>query len=80
MLKCREVVSQADALLAGDLSWRQRAAMRFHLLMCHHCGRYVRQFKQLLRAIARMHGMASEAEVAQVMKNIETRNNERTEP
>ena len=44
MLKCKEVVDRADALVDGTpLSWRERFALRMHLLMCHHCRRYVRQ-------------------------------------
>ncbi len=51
MLKCREVVNRADQLLDGDLSRGQRFAVKMHLLMCHHCRRYVRQLRFLLRAI-----------------------------
>lgn len=71
MLKCKEVVGQADQLLAGELKPRQRAALRLHLMMCHHCRRYVRQLRLLLRAIPRMHQPASEQEVTAVMKRIE---------
>ena len=67
MLKCRDVVHQADALLAGDLTGRQRFAMRMHLVICRHCRRYVRQFRRLLSAIPGMHGLASDDEVDAVM-------------
>lgn len=70
MLKCRELVAQSDALLAGELSWRQRLSMRMHLFMCRHCRRYVNQLKRLLRAIPGMHGRADEAEVEKVMRRI----------
>lgn len=70
MLKCREVVNNADQLLDGAVSRRQRLAIKMHLLMCRHCRRYVRQFQALLRAIPFMHSQASDAEVSQVMEHI----------
>ncbi len=70
MLKCREVVDTADQLLDGNISRRQRFAIKMHLVMCRHCRRYVRQLRALLSAIPFMHGKASDAEVAQVMEHI----------
>lgn len=70
MLKCREVVDNADQLLDGDISRRQRLAINLHLLMCRHCRRYMRQLRALLRAIPFMHGKASNAEVSEVMEHI----------
>lgn len=70
MLKCREIVDNADQLLDGDNSRRQRLAIKIHLLMCRHCRRYVRQLQALLRAIPFMHSQASDAEVFQVMEHI----------
>lgn len=67
MLSCREVVDNADLLIAGDMSWRRQLAIRIHLLMCQHCRRYVRQFKILIRAIPFMHSRASDEEVSRVM-------------
>ncbi len=52
MLKCKEVVDRADALVDGTpLSWRERFALRMHLLMCHHCRRYVRQLHALVTSL-----------------------------
>lgn len=52
MLKCKEVVETADALVDGTpLSWRERFALRVHLLMCHHCRRYVRQLHTLVTSL-----------------------------
>ena len=70
MLKCRELVHEADRLLDDDLNWRGRLAVRFHLLICHHCRRYVRQLRLLLAAIPAMHKMATEREVAEVMSHL----------
>lgn len=70
MLKCREVVDNADQLLDGVISRRQRFALKMHLLMCRHCRRYVRQLRALLRAVPFMHSQASDAEVSEVMEHI----------
>ena len=49
MLKCKHVVEKADALVDGaPLSKRERFALRLHLLICHHCRRYVRQLRALV--------------------------------
>lgn len=67
MLKCREVVAETDALVAGELPWRRRWKLKIHLLGCRYCRRYVRQLRWLLRAFRHHHGPASAAEVAAVM-------------
>ena len=70
MLKCRDVVANAENYLDGAQSWHQRLAMRFHLLICDKCRRYVRQLRALLRATPFMHGKASDDEVSRVMDHI----------
>ncbi len=70
MLSCRDVVNDADRYVAGELSSRQRMAMKFHLLICRHCRRYVRQFKSLINATPFMHSKASDEEVAEIMQSI----------
>jgi len=74
VLKCREVVDSADQLLDGTMTWQQRLKVKVHLLMCHHCRRYVRQLRSLLQAIPFMHGQASNEEVDKVIERI---NNDR---
>lgn len=70
MLKCHEVVESVDQFLDGAITRRQRLAIKIHLLMCHHCRRYMRQLRALLRAIPFMHNRASDAEVSLVMEHI----------
>ena len=45
MLKCEEVVEQADAYLASELTSWQRFQFSLHLMMCRHCRRYIKAFK-----------------------------------
>ncbi len=57
MLKCNEVVERADELVDGTpLSFRQRWALRLHLMMCHHCRRYVRQLRMLVKSLRQIDG------------------------
>lgn len=70
MLKCRDVPQQTTSLLAGQLDWRQRLALRLHLLICGHCRRYVRQLRRLLAGLPLMHGEASDAEVDAVVRRV----------
>lgn len=52
MLKCKELVDKADALVDGTpLSWRERFALRMHLLMCHHCRRYLHQLRAMVTSL-----------------------------
>lgn len=51
MLKCREVPQEIEGLHDGQLDWRRRMALRLHLLICHHCRRYVRQLGIMLQAL-----------------------------
>jgi len=70
MLNCREVVTDADLLLAGDLSWQHRIKIKIHLMLCRHCRRYVHQLKILIEAIPFIHRQASEEEVSHVIDRI----------
>ncbi|WP_083251263.1 zf-HC2 domain-containing protein [Acidihalobacter yilgarnensis] len=45
MIKCKEVTHHASTYLNGKLPLSTRWSIRFHLLMCKHCQRFVRQLK-----------------------------------
>ena len=70
MLKCNEVAEQADQFLSDDFPWHRQLRFRFHLLMCKHCARYVRQFQALKDSTRFMHRKASDEEVSKVMGSI----------
>jgi len=44
MLSCKEIVSGASDYKDKNLSWRGALGYRMHLLMCHHCRKFFRQF------------------------------------
>jgi anti-sigma factor ChrR (cupin superfamily) len=70
VLSCREIVQDADRLLAAELPWRRRVAVKLHLLMCRHCRRYVRQLRALIHAVPFMHSKASDEEVTKIMDHV----------
>lgn len=54
MLNCKQIVKIVSS--EDKPNWRQRLEVRFHLLMCHHCRKYVKHlefmktgFKKLFR-------------------------------
>ena len=51
MLTCREVAEKSSAMVDGELELRERVGLRFHLLMCANCRRFVRQFKSLVDSL-----------------------------
>jgi len=45
MLRCRDILEQADGYVAEELTQWRRVQVRLHLAICRHCRRYVRQLK-----------------------------------
>lgn len=52
MLTCKELVAHSSDFLDGQLTLRQRLAVRAHLAMCGNCRRFIRQMK-LTQAVIR---------------------------
>ncbi len=59
MLSCREITAKANDMLDNQLGFRERMAVRMHLVMCVHC----RRFNRHLRALTAMLKRRSEFEV-----------------
>lgn len=51
MLTCSEVAAQASNFLDQDMTVRQRAVFRLHLMYCSNCRRFVRQLQLLQQSI-----------------------------
>lgn len=45
MLRCRDIVEQADAYLATELTSWQRLQFQMHLAICRNCRRYLRALR-----------------------------------
>ncbi len=60
MLSCKEVTRKiaSDELVEGG--WRERLAVRLHLLWCRHCRRYVAQLRAIGAAARNVWGARSE--------------------
>ena len=54
MLSCKRVAQLASESLDRSLTLQERVLLRFHLLFCKFCSRYVRQLKFVQRACARV--------------------------
>ncbi|EUC68609.1 hypothetical protein Y017_04620 [Alcanivorax sp. 97CO-5] len=73
MLKCKDVVAKADALVDGtSLTMRERIALRMHLLMCHHCRRYVRQLRVLVNTLPRETDRLDDAQTRDILEKLDT--------
>lgn len=48
MMTCREVAALANDHVDGRTTRRQRIGVRFHLMMCKHCRRALRQLQATL--------------------------------
>jgi len=47
LLTCKEVARTVSSEDIDQIGWRNRLAVRFHLLMCRHCRRYTEQMQAL---------------------------------
>lgn len=54
MLDCRHATQLASQAMEKRLSFRQRWALRFHLLLCDACTNFVQQLRQLRAAMGRI--------------------------
>jgi Putative zinc-finger len=70
MLTCRELVEQADGLLARELGWRERLRVRLHLLVCVNCRRYVRQLGLMLAALSKYRPDNAEQSTQSVLQKL----------
>jgi anti-sigma factor ChrR (cupin superfamily) len=72
MLTCRELVQNlASDWLDSQLSWRQRIGVRFHLLICDHCRRFIRQLELVRGVLARRPELPlAEAEITALAEHL----------
>lgn len=48
MLSCRDLAHRhASDYIDGQLGWRARAGVRFHLMLCDNCRRFVAQLRKV---------------------------------
>lgn len=49
MLSCKEVVKIVST--EEELPFMKKAELKLHLMMCHHCGRYMAHLKMLKSSV-----------------------------
>ncbi len=54
MLDCKHASQLISKSLDRQLSWRERFAIRFHLLLCKYCKRFSQQLITMRKALKRM--------------------------
>ena len=73
MTTCRKVAHQLTELREGDLSFVERAGLRFHMTICPSCKRYIEQFDATVDGLAHSKEELSEEEskalVARLMRD-----------
>lgn len=77
MLKCRDVVAEADALLDSQLGWRRRLALKLHLFICVDCRRYVRQLRLMVAALAQSRRELNDVRLEELMRRIRSGDRDR---
>jgi len=53
MYSCKKIADKASDYTEGQLKWHERVAYRFHLLMCKHCRRFVKQFGVMIGSLSK---------------------------
>ena len=54
MLDCKHATQLASQAMEKQLTFRQRMALRFHLLMCDACTQFTRQLQVLRKAVGQL--------------------------
>lgn len=67
MLSCRDITERASDYLDGDISGRQRLAIRMHIMICRHCRRLLRQLSLLRISLGRRQPQLTEAQQRQLL-------------
>ena len=76
MLKCQHLVEKADALVDGSpISLRERFALRLHMMMCHHCRRYIRQLNALVTSLPHEPQPLDDEQTKRILKKIDSPGN-----
>ncbi len=70
MLNCKDVTKHACDYLEQHLPLHKRLQMKLHLIMCHHCRRYLRQMATTIGILKYQKKPISEEQAKQIVKKI----------
>ena len=72
MLKCRDIADHSSDYLDSNLSLNRRLSIRFHLVMCGHCRRYLRYLHAVTEALSKIdQHVAHETQIEKIMARID---------
>ncbi|MGV8921006.1 MAG: anti-sigma factor family protein [Pseudomonas sp.] len=54
MLTCKQQVAKSSDYIDNALGMRERLAVRYHLMLCPNCRRYIRQLRLVSATLKRM--------------------------
>lgn len=60
-ISCREAIRLASSRLDRPLTWRERAQLAYHNIVCYFCRRYARQVAALHDGLSRHAGTWTDA-------------------
>lgn len=60
MVSCKEVTRKIASDEFAEAGWKERLAIRLHLLGCHHCRRYAAQLRAIGAAARNLLGSRSQ--------------------
>lgn len=69
MYSCHDVHQLVTRGTVEDLGVMDRLRFKMHLMICHHCARYVRQIRTLGESIRRVFGMTPDPEHCQRLED-----------
>ena len=69
MLSCKEVTRKIASDELVEAGWRERLAVRLHLIWCRHCRRYVAQLRAIGAAARNLWG--ARAQNARTIERLE---------
>ncbi len=74
MLKCKDVAERASHYIDPNLPWHKKLGWYMHLMMCHNCRRFVKQFRLTIRTVkaAITPQKATASEVKAIMEKIKS--------
>ncbi len=75
-LTCRDVAGLSSDYLSGELDWKTKLKIRFHLLLCYKCRRFVRHNEVVHQYVLKQQQVEelNEAELDEIMKKIKQKN------
>lgn len=70
MLSCKELTEQASDYLDKQLPLSKKLQLKMHLLLCHHCRRYLKQLRTTIHVVKMRPKIISDEKAKQIVDNL----------